>query len=68
MSAKKVTKNDVTVSYANGFLHGRVVCVDESEGFDVPVPGCEVRIRVEAITSYVYGAPNCILVAFGIEE
>ena len=68
MSAKKVTKNDVDVTYSNGFMVGRMVAIDESEGFDVPVPGVDVRIRVEAIFSYVYGAPHCILVSFGVEE
>ena len=66
MSSKKTTKVDVT--YRNGFMVGRMVTIDESEGFDVPVPGCDVRIRVEAIFSYVYGAPHCILVSFGVEE
>ena len=68
MSAKKVTKNDVDVTYRNGFMIGRMVAIDESEGFDVPVPGVDVRSRVEAIFSYVYGAPHCILVSFGVEE
>ena len=66
MSSKKATKVDVT--YKNGFMVGRMMTIDESEGFDVPVPGCEVRIRVSSIVTYVYGSPHCILVSFGVEE
>ena len=66
MSSKKATKVDVT--YKNGFMVGRMVAIDESEGFDVPIPGVDVRVRVEAITSYTYGAPHCIVVECGDAE
>ena len=66
MSSKKASKVDVT--YKNGFMVGRMMTIDESEGFDVPAPGVDVRIRVDAIVAYTYGAPNCLLVSFGEEE
>lgn len=55
----------VDVTFANGFMVGREVSIDESEGFDVPVPGCDVRIRCSAIVAYTYGAPHCIVVDTG---
>lgn len=58
----------VDVTFANGFMVGRCVAIDESEGFDVPCPGVDVRIRCEAIVTYTYGAPHCLLVSFGEEE
>ena len=68
MSQKKKTIDQVNVTYQNGFMAGRVVFMDDTDGYEQPVPGCHIRIRVSDITCYTLGAPYCIRVDVRGEE
>ena len=67
MADKKPKASPIT--YANGFLVGRLVFVDDSEGFEQTAPGVLVRMRVADIVAYCYSTSYCIEVQVrGIAE
>ena len=58
MADKKTKASPIT--YANGFLVGRLVFIDDSEGHEEVVPGLLIRIRVTDVIAYCYNMSYCI--------
>lgn len=57
MSAKKI---DLT--YANGFVRGRVATADDSSGEERTVAGVDFRLRVSEIIGYHAGIPGVVVI------
>ena len=58
-----MTDKKIEVAYANGYLHGRVVFEDYSEGHMQLKAGAEYRIRVGLIAEYSAAEAGVVLLS-----
>lgn len=55
-------KSKIEVTYANGFLVGRLADIDTSNGMEQTAAGVDVRVRVENIVMYSAAEPGVVLI------